>query len=179
MFTNNKKGVIIKAMPFRKAAKEASMNSQKMNTYQMIQRLAVGRTCCFCKKELTVLADFCDPTPVYSPEEEICCQECFHKYVLPARAIYVQKEREIIYNIIVPEDVSDPYQQKESLKNGQVRLLTYQKIVHHTPSKYNISCSGPIPARGKASRSARMGNFSELTCPECRELLLSQNPQLN
>lgn len=156
------------------AVKEASMNS-----FQIFQSLTTDRTCCICGKKLTAISDFCDPTPLYSADNEFSCHECFCKYVVKARIVYINEEKELIYNISPKKDPVDPYLENESPEIGQIRLISYKGVVHHTPEKYTLSCTQEkIPSRGKAARSARIGDFSELNCPDCRKLLLRDIPVL-
>lgn len=168
------------------------------SSYQFLQRIAAGCDCCICKNKLTNIRDFRDPRPLAPlilqlmqergeqipvfenpensrPEDNLfVCRECFASFVGVARARYINRERDIIYNMPVKEDFQDAYLLDEDLENGCVRMLRYKGVTHHTTEKFNIACTGEkIESRGKAARSARIGAFSELECPVCRKQILS------
>lgn len=150
-----------------------------MNSFQLFQSITSDCTCCICGRELTMISDFCDPTPLHSEENAFACRECFHTHVVKARALYIDAERDRIYHISSKKESVDPYLKEESPENGIVRLIRYQGVIHHTPERYVLACTEDrIPTRGKAARSARMGVFSDLNCPECRAKLLKAIPEL-
>lgn len=152
-----------------------------MDTFEVLQSLTKNRQCCICGKSLVEISDFCDPFPLYLREENLACQECFNKHVTVLRTVYLKEEEKRIQGA-EKESFKDPYAEEESPETGIIRLIKSKGIVHRAPDnrgKYVLECTlEQLSSRGWPARTAKLGHFSNLTCPTCRARLLADYPQL-